>query len=492
MAAITLDVWEQALASLRQTIGEPSVRAWLQKARFEGSAEDGSTVVLAVPNVYFQRYISRHFLPQIEAALGASGGQTVGVRLRVDDELDHSTAAEVSEDTPSSAPLTLAGDQTDLFPPESTPARAPASARARALSPQHPSAPPSPFASHAYNRLNPRYTFEEYIVGHSNRYAHAAAQAVSDPNSKSFNPLFIYGGTGLGKTHLMQAIGWRMRQINTGTRVLYVTSEQFINHFIDSIQHKRSREFRSHYRNADLLLIDDVQFLMGKDRSQMEFFHTFNALMEAEKKVVVSSDRAPNDLAEMEDRLRSRFTWGLLTDIQPPDLETRIAILRKKAQADQIMLPNEVAIFVAERVTSHVRALEGVLKQLKVTASLHGRSIDLETAREVVGAIPVGGNAAAITAEDVQRIVCDYFNIRVSDMVGKNRSKKFSRPRHVAQYLCRRLTTLSFPDIAIKFGGKDHTSIIYACRKVESALRTDSNLANIVTLLTEKIRSATR
>ncbi|MDX2177541.1 MAG: chromosomal replication initiator protein DnaA [Candidatus Sumerlaeia bacterium] len=498
MPRLSEDVWEQTLDLLRQDIGEPNVRAWLGKSRVTFPDSPDAPVSLAVPNEFFRRWINKRFRAKIEAALETAAQEPVELEIVICEDLDeggrgrrelpavNGTApvqqtffeddAEVADDPTGSngtarklrgTPRAKAADATDSSPPASTDA--------------------APFQVGAYNRLNPRYRFDEFIIGESNRYAHAAANAVADPRSNGFHPLFIYGGTGLGKTHLMQGIGHKMLKADGKVRVLYVTSEQFINHFIDSIQHRKSNDFRSYYRNVDLLLIDDVQFLMGKDRSQMEFFHTFNALCEAGKKVVVSSDRAPKDLQALEDRLRSRFEWGLLVDIQPPDLETRVAILRKKAEIERMMLPTEVAIFVAERVTSNVRELEGMLKRLRVYASLHGRSIDLALAREVLGTGTQSDASRAICPEDVQRAVCDYFQIKISDLLGKNRSKKFSRPRHMAQYLCRKLTDLSFPDIALKFGGKDHTSVIYACKKMEASARTDRQLAEALQTLEDRV-----
>jgi chromosomal replication initiator protein len=487
------DTWEKTMDVLRQLIGESNVRAWLSRSRFEQGTEANS-YLLAFPNEFYRRWVAKRYSAAIESALEQVMGEAVRVDLVIHEDLESQTNGQPTNGRAASVHAAAAA-QFEIFDDETievdnTPHSPSMPMRSRrpgnARPPESDHAAPGRIVP-AYNRLNPRYVLDEFVVGESNRYAYAAATALSDPKGTGFHPLFIYGGTGLGKTHLMQGIGHRVLQMNNSLKVLYVTSEQFINHFIDSIQHRRSREFRSYYRNADMLFIDDVQFLMGKDKSQMEFFHTFNALCEAGKKVVVSSDRAPKDLQSLEDRLRSRFEWGLLVDIQPPDLETRIAILRKKAEADRIILPNDVAIYVAERVHNNVRELEGVLKRLRVYSSLHAKPIDLEVAREILGHLPASQAIRAIAIEDVQRVVCDYFQIRVSDLLGKNRSKKFSRPRHIAQYLCRKLTNLSFPDIAIKFGGKDHTSVIYACRKIESASRSDSAIASLLEHLESQV-----
>jgi chromosomal replication initiator protein len=336
-------------------------------------------------------------------------------------------------------------------------------------------------------RLNPRYVFEEFVVGESNRYAHAAAEAVANGTVREYNPLFIYGGSGLGKTHLMQAIGHRLYAKDNTLRVTYVTSEEFINGFIAAIQNRKPIEFRNQFRNTDLLLLDDVQFLMGKERTQQEFFHTFNALHDAGKRIVMTSDRPPKELTTLEDRLRTRFEWGLLVDIQPPDLETRIAILRKKVEVEGMSLDNKVITFIAERLKDNIREMEGAVKRLKMAASLHDRAIDLESARDILSHLIVGSPQPRVSAEDVQKAVCEYFGISITDLLGTNRSKKFSQPRHLAQYLTRRLTGMSFPDIAQKFGGKDHTSIIYACRKVEQGIEKDQNMANIANYLERQV-----
>ncbi|MCC5877688.1 MAG: chromosomal replication initiator protein DnaA, partial [Candidatus Sumerlaeia bacterium] len=315
----------------------------------------------------------------------------------------------------------------------------------------------------------------------------AAAPAPPDPRSRGFNPLFIYGGSGLGKTHLMQAIGHCLYERDNRLRVTYITSEQFINNFINAIQNRTHVDFRAMYRNCDLLLIDDVQFLQGKERTQQEFFHTFNALYDAGKRVVVTSDRPPKELATLEERLRSRFEWGLLVDIQPPDLETRIAILRKKAKQEGVNLSSDVIHFIAEHITENIREIEGALKRLHMAASLHDCQIDLERARTILGHLIVGNPQPKVSVEDIQRSVCEYFKINLSDLLGSGRSKRVSQPRHMAQYLSRKLTDLSFPDIAQKFGGKDHTSIIYAVRKVERDMEKDSNVASIVNHLTRRV-----
>ena len=325
-------------------------------------------------------------------------------------------------------------------------------------------------------------------MGESNRFAHAACKQVSDPLSKSFNPLFIYGGVGLGKTHLMHAIGQRLLVKNQNARVLYVTSEQFMNSFIDAISNGRQFEFRDFYRNVDLLMIDDIQFFRGKEHTQTEFFHTFNALYDAGRKIVVSSDRPPRDLTTLEDRLRTRFQWGLVVDIQSPDLETRIAILKRKAHADGVELPAEVAVYMAERAPSNIRELEGVLVRLQEFARLYDRPITLDMAEKVLGDLFQTKPDASVDVDSVIEEVVRQFEISRSDILGSSRLKRVSTPRHLAQYLARKLTGLSYPEIGHRFGGRDHTSILHACRKVERDLAVDENLKSLVAFLTKRIQ----
>lgn len=499
MTRITQDRWELVLDQLGQSDGENPVRAWLSRTRFEGYDEQRQEVVLGVANEFYSRWIERHVLRRIEEALSQVSGEKTSVRLEVREELERHGDTPVDPSGGTSrldyAAISLAEneprEQTDLFGENSSSLPMLRTSRDRRNLPDDSTAQDRQAASlvlRGYNRLNPRYRFEEFVVGESNRYAHASALAIADPKSSGFSPFFLYGGTGLGKTHLIQGIGHRMLQQDPSLKVLYVTSEQFINHFIDSLQHRKLAEFRSYYRSADLLLIDDVQFLLGKEKSQEEFFHTFNALCEADKKVVVSSDLAPSELQKLEDRLRSRFEWGLLVDIQPPDLETRIAILRKKAESDKLILPHDVALFVAERVDSNVRELEGILRRLRMHAALQNGIVTLETASELLGQAPVVPGSRVISVDEVQKLICEHYGIRIADLLGKNRAKKFSGPRHVAQYLCRKLTGLSFPDIAVKFGGKDHTSVIYACRKVELEMRRDRSLADTVDRLQDQVQ----
>jgi len=324
--------------------------------------------------------------------------------------------------------------------------------------------------------LNPRYNFDNFVIGNNNRLAHAAALAVSQSPAEAYNPLFIYGDVGLGKTHLLQAIAHYIIEYKKGLTFTYLSSEQFTNELINAIKDGKTVEFRRKYRNTDALLVDDIHFLAGKERTQEEFFHTFNALYEAHKQIVLSSDRSPSEIPTLEKRLRSRFEWGLMADIQAPDLETRIAILKKKAELEEVDLPNDAAVFIAERIKTNIRKLEGCLVRLLAYSSLHQRKIDKEFAKEALMEILPKPGRDFITIELIQKIVSEYYKIKKSDFKIKKRQKSIAFPRQIAMYLCRELTNASFPEIGEKFGGKDHTTIMYACRKIEEEKKKNEDL----------------
>ena len=322
--------------------------------------------------------------------------------------------------------------------------------------------------------LNPKYTFDTFVIGNSNRFAHAAALAVAEAPAKAYNPLFIYGGVGLGKTHLMHAIGHFVLQQNSSLKVLYVSSEKFTNELINAIKDDKNEEFRSKYRNIDILLIDDIQFIAGKERTQEEFFHTFNALYEANKQIILSSDKSPKEIVTLEERLRSRFEWGLIADMQAPDIETRIAILRKKAQFENLDVPNEIIVFIAEKIASNIRELEGALNRVIAYSSLTENEITIELATEALKDILSSNKVRAINCNTIQDAVARYFDIRPDDFKSKKRSRDIAYPRQIAMYLCRELTDMSLPKIGQAFGGRDHTTVIHACDKITEELRTNS------------------
>ncbi len=337
------------------------------------------------------------------------------------------------------------------------------------------------------SNLNSKYTFETFVVGNSNRFAHAASLAVAESPSKAYNPLFIYGGVGLGKTHLMHAIGHLINENNSNLKVVYVTSEKFINELISAIKDDKNIEFRNKYRNIDVLLIDDVQFIAGKERTQEEFFHTFNALHESNKQIILSSDRPPKEIKTLEERLRSRFEWGLIADIQPPDYETRIAILRKKADVDKLDIPNEVLIYIATKIKSNIRELEGALLRVVAYTNLTNSPVTLELAKEALKDLINTKNSKVITIEYIQETIANYFDLTIEMLKSQRRTQNIAFPRQIAMYLCRKLTDSSLPKIGEKFGGRDHTTVIHAYEKILNKIETDSEFNNTIIELTNRI-----
>lgn len=322
--------------------------------------------------------------------------------------------------------------------------------------------------------LNPKYTFDTFVIGNSNRFAHAAALAVAEAPAKAYNPLFIYGGVGLGKTHLMHAIGHYILNQNPALKVLYVSSEKFTNELINAIKDDKNEEFRSKYRNIDILLIDDIQFIGGKERTQEEFFHTFNALYEANKQIILSSDKPPKEITTLEERLRSRFEWGLIADMQAPDLETRIAILRKKAQLENLDVPNDVMVFIADKIASNIRELEGALNRVIAYSSLTENEITTDLATEALKDILTASKARIINCSSIQEAVARYFDIRPEEFKSKRRTRDIAYPRQIAMFLCRDLTDMSLPKIGEEFGGRDHTTVIHACEKILEEVSSNS------------------
>jgi chromosomal replication initiator protein len=335
--------------------------------------------------------------------------------------------------------------------------------------------------------LSPRYSFDTFIVGASNQFAHAACRAVAEAPSRSYNPLFLYGGVGLGKTHLMHAIGHYVLTQSPGLKLTYISAERFMNEVVNAIRYDRILDFRERYRGVDVLLVDDVQFIVGKERTQTEFFHTFNALHDAQKQIVLSSDCPPHQISELEERLRSRFEWGLIADIQPPDLETKIAILKRKADAEGVPLPDDVALYIAGRIKSNIRELEGSLIRLLAYASLTGREVSMSLVQEVLRDV-LPDKERAVTIDMIQKFVAEYYQIRLNEIKSKNNSKSIALPRQVAMYLCKSLTSSSLPEIGKSFGGKHHSTVIHSIRKVEELRQRDAVFNNLINTLTESFR----
>lgn len=453
------EVWGKVLEELGRIIDRDSMATWIAVLRCQSI--DGRKIVLSAPSDFYRAWIISNYGDQIR--------QAVRTVLNSDVAIELITMPAVAIDRPV--------EPVPVAPPKA----------ADGVMPETALAAPTP-AFPRTCRLNPKYTFEEYVVGESNRFAHAACRQVADPSSKSFNPLFLYGGVGLGKTHLLHAIGHQILRTNSHMKVLYVTSDEFMNSFIESITQGKQAEFREYYRRVDVLLIDDVQFFSGKERTQVEFFHTFNALHDAGKKIVISSDRPPNELDKLEDRLRNRFAWGLVVDIQPPDLEMRIAILNKKFSAmGEGELPRNVALFIAERVQRNIRELEGVLLKLRTYASVMKQPITVELAKSVLADVIPPSPRQTLHAEQIIQVVCHNFSIKREELLGQNRKKRFATPRHVAQYLIRKFTKLSYPEIGELFGGRDHTSVLHAYRRISEQIEKDENMRSLISYLSRQL-----
>jgi chromosomal replication initiator protein len=446
-------LWNDVSARLREALNDTTYSTWFGEV---GGAElDDNTFAVAVPNDFTREWIEGHFLDLIRAAVRDAGGGQLRVQLRVEETI------------PPAPPISAVPSAVTPLPVEVT--------QNRADSPG----------------INPKYTFDSFVIGSSNRFAHAAALAVAEAPAQAYNPLFIYGHTGLGKTHLLHAIANFVTDHGGGLTCRYVTSETFMNDFINSLRDKRIEGFKQRYRTYDVLLIDDVQFFEHKERIQEEFFHTFNSLYEAGRQIVMSSDRPPRDISTLEERLRSRFEWGLITDIQPPDLETRIAILRKKVKNDQIEIRDpELLTFIASRVSTNIRELEGALTRVVAFSSLTGRALSVDLAQDVLKDVFPQGDSVQISIERIQELVCDRFGVTMDELTGDRRSQNIVYPRQVAMYLSRELTDSSLPKIGKEFGGRDHTTVIHATSKIARLIREDRSVYNLVQELTARVRQA--
>jgi chromosomal replication initiator protein len=436
------DLWTAISDRLKGALNDTTYGTWFGDA--EGRELNDDAFVLAVPNDFTREWIEGHFVDLIGAALRDATGEERRVEVRVD------------HDVKSAGPMEE--------PPKKTAAA---------------------------TAIQAKYTFDSFVIGSSNRFAHAAALAVAEAPAQAYNPLFIYGGTGLGKTHLLQAVGQYVAEHSGSLTVRYITSETFMNDFINSLRDKRIEGFKQRYRTYDLLLIDDIQFLEHKERIQEEFFHTFNSLYEAGRQIVISSDRPPREISTLEERLRSRFEWGLITDIQPPDLETRIAILRKKVKTDGIHVPDsQVLTFIAGRVSTNIRELEGALTRVVAFSSLTGRPMTVELAEDVLKDVFPQGEAQEVSIERIQTTVSDRFSLSMEELCGDRRSQNIVYPRQVAMYLSRELTDASLPKIGREFGGRDHTTVIHATSKIARLIREDRSVYNLVQELTARIKQA--
>ena len=465
------ETWSAVIATPVLTELAPRDRAFVGLARPLAVVEN--KVILAVPNDFTKDIIETRLRPNLEQALQQVLGIEVSILVTVDPE-----HAQQAEDPDVQADATYAQESSEA-PVEVAESARPGSGQ------------PTGKADDG-TRLNPKYTFDTFVIGSSNRFAHAAAVAVAEQIAKAYNPLFIYGESGLGKTHLLHAIGHYARSLWKGAKVRYVSSEEFTNEFINSIRDDKAAAFQRRYRDVDVLLVDDIQFLSGKVQTQEEFFHTFNTLHMANKQIVVTSDLPPKQLQDFEDRMLSRFEWGLITDIQPPDLETRIAILRKKTQQERLTVPADVLEFIASKISTNIRELEGALIRVTAFANLNRQPVDLALAEVVLKDLipdPVGPE---ITARQIMEQTAVYYGVTIEDLCGSTRSRSLVTARQIAMYLCRELTDLSLPKIGQHFGGRDHTTVMHADRKVRQLMAERRSLYNQVADLTQRIRSSSR
>ncbi|MBM3777207.1 MAG: chromosomal replication initiator protein DnaA [Acidimicrobiia bacterium] len=439
-------VWDEVLGRVEAKINRHSFYTWFKPSSFV--ADRGATIIVQVPDPLFRDWLSKHYSGVLSEALREIERADTRVQFVIDSVPDERSTQDVD----------VLGHKTEFQD-----------------------------GSSLSGGLNPRYTFDTFIVGPSNQFAHAASRAVAEAPSGSYNPLFIYGGVGLGKTHLMHAIGQHVLRHSRNLRLTYISSERFMNEMINAVRFERILDFRERYRSVDVLLVDDIQFVSGKEGTQTEFFHTFNALYDAQKQIVLSSDRPPNEIPALEERLRSRFEWGLTTDIQPPDIETRVAILKRKADAEGVPLADDVALFIAGRIRSNIRELEGSLIRLVAYASLTGRQLSLDLAQEVLRNV-IDQDDKAVTIDAIQRFVSEYYQLKVADLKSRNNSKSIAMPRQVAMYLCKNLTSASLPEIGRSFGGKHHSTVIHSIKKVEDLRRVDKHFNTLVSGFLQSFR----
>ena len=449
----------------------PQHRAFLALTKPLGllQGEGGATLLLSTPNQFAKDFLELRIKAALNEILTNQLGQKINIAVTVDETLEVASFANTSNPTNPSNETTN----------EVVPDLQPKSGTGRDTNPNVP---------HEQSQLNPRYIIETFVIGASNRFAHAAAVAVAEAPAKAYNPLFIYGESGLGKTHLLHAIGAYAKELYGSVRVRYVSSEEFTNDFINSIRDDKASVFQRRYRDLDVLLVDDIQFLENKERTQEEFFHTFNTLYNANKQIVISSDRPPKQLTTLEDRLRSRFEWGLITDIQPPELETRIAILRKKAAQDKLNAPDDVLEYIASKISSNIRELEGALIRVTAFASLNRQPVDMGLAEIVLKDLIPDQEGPEITSSTIMAQTASYFSLTLEDLCGTNRSRVLVNARQIAMYLCRELTDLSLPKIGQTFGGRDHTTVMHADRKIRQLMAERRSIYNQVTELTNRIK----
>ncbi len=437
-----MDLWQEALKLLEHRLGKHNFETWIKPIR--ANVEEGGKFSLEVPSKFFRDWLTAHFLLEIQECLSTLTHPGISVSVTINPQLERKGEQKKTVDPPKQK-------------------------------------------TNVANGLFPKYTFENFVVGTSNQFAQAACLAVANQLGEHYNPLFIYGGVGLGKTHLVNAIGHKVLRKRPSLKVVYLASESFMNELITSLRRDKASEFKARFRNVDMLIIDDVQFLAGKERTQEEFFHTFNSLYESHKQIVITSDKFPKEIPGLEDRLRNRFEWGLIADIQPPDMETRVAILEKKAEGESVPLPHDVALFIATHISSNVRELEGSLTRLGAFASLTKTDITIDLAKQVLQNT-LKGIHKEVTVENIQKTICEHFHLKLGDLKSKRRTRNIALPRQMAMYLCRKYTSTSFPVIGDKFGGRDHSTVIHASKTIEKKIEADPFMQSTIERLEKNIK----
>ena len=443
-------LWEKTLNIIKSEMSEVSFNTWIKSC--EPISISSNTIKISVPNSFTQDILEKRYKDLVINSIEAACSKLYKIEFLIASELQE------IEEVPENKKASNNKDSMSVT-----------------------------VNDEMSSTLNPKYTFDSFVIGNSNRFAHAASLAVAESPAKAYNPLFIYGGVGLGKTHLMHAIGHYILQNNSNAKVVYVSSEKFTNELINAIKDDKNEEFRNKYRNVDILLIDDIQFIAGKERTQEEFFHTFNTLHDANKQIILSSDRPPKEIPTLEDRLRSRFEWGLIADIQAPDFETRMAILKKKADVEKLDVPNEVMVYIATKIKSNIRELEGALIRIVAYSSLTNRDITVDLASEALKDIISNKQNKNITIDIIQDVVAAYFNLRVEDLKSQRRTRNVAYPKQIAMYLSRKLTDMSLPKIGEEFGGRDHTTVIHAYEKISESLNNDESLQHTINDIAKKL-----
>ncbi|WP_293982776.1 chromosomal replication initiator protein DnaA [uncultured Clostridium sp.] len=440
-------IWAKTLETIKSELSEVSFNTWIKSC--EPISISSDTITISVPNSFTQDILDKRYKDLVANSIEVVCSKLYKIEFVIASEAFEKEEIKDSSSNTSSKSIVVNDEMSST--------------------------------------LNPKYTFNSFVIGNSNRFAHAASLAVAESPAKAYNPLFIYGGVGLGKTHLMHAIGHYILDNNPSAKVVYVSSEKFTNELINAIKDDKNEDFRNKYRNVDVLLIDDIQFIAGKERTQEEFFHTFNALHDANKQIILSSDRPPKEIPTLEDRLRSRFEWGLIADIQVPDFETRMAILKKKADVENLNVANEVMGYIATKIKSNIRELEGALIRIIAYSSLTNREVTVDLASEALKDIISKKQGKHITIDIIQDVVSSYFNLRVEDLKSQRRTRNVAYPRQIAMYLSRKLTDMSLPKIGEEFGGRDHTTVIHAYEKISENLKTDDSLQHTINDITKKL-----